>query len=244
MILYTIHCPNSGFTLAEVLITLGIIGIVAAMTLPSIIQKQNEKVTVTLLKKSYNVLSQALMRAVNDFGEIDNWGLQKEVGSSYSKEASRIIASNLANYIIHTDICTYGENCKNTSREQWNLTHTTKASVFANKYTYIILPDGSYYMVSSLGECTGYWDNSDACGAVYVDINGFKEPNSLGKDIFGFVFIPNGKVIPRKYNPANCNRTGTTYTNGMACTEWVLVNENMDYLYCDGLEINGKTKCK
>ncbi len=43
---------RKGFTLAEVLITLGIIGIVAALTLPSLIQKYQEKVTLERLKKS------------------------------------------------------------------------------------------------------------------------------------------------------------------------------------------------
>ena len=41
-----------GFTLAEVLITLGIIGVVAAITLPALIQKQQEKILVNQLKKS------------------------------------------------------------------------------------------------------------------------------------------------------------------------------------------------
>ena len=43
---------RKGFTLADVLITLGIIGIVAALTLPSLIQKYQEKVTLERLKKS------------------------------------------------------------------------------------------------------------------------------------------------------------------------------------------------
>ena len=48
---------TKAFTLAEVLITLGIIGIVAAMTLPAIIQKQQDKITVTKLKKMYSVFN-------------------------------------------------------------------------------------------------------------------------------------------------------------------------------------------
>ena len=47
---------KKAFTLAEVLITLGIIGVVASMTLPAIIQKNNEKTTVSKLKKVYSVL--------------------------------------------------------------------------------------------------------------------------------------------------------------------------------------------
>ena len=49
---------KKAFTLAEVLITLGIIGIVAAMTLPTLIGKYQKKQTVTQLKKSYTEISQ------------------------------------------------------------------------------------------------------------------------------------------------------------------------------------------
>ena len=47
------------FTLAEVLITLGIIGVVASLTMPSVISNQNEKKTVTRVKKAYSTLQQA-----------------------------------------------------------------------------------------------------------------------------------------------------------------------------------------
>ena len=57
-----------GFTLAEVLITLGIIGVVASMTLPSLVQKQTEKTTVARVKKAYSILQQAYMLTVQDNG--------------------------------------------------------------------------------------------------------------------------------------------------------------------------------
>lgn len=61
-----------GFTLAEVLITLGIIGVVAAMTLPALIQKNNNKVVETRLKKFYSAINQAIMLAENDYGDKKN----------------------------------------------------------------------------------------------------------------------------------------------------------------------------
>ena len=63
------------FTLAEALITLGIIGVVAAMTLPTLVQRYKEQETVTRVKKFYSGFSQAYMQAVMDNGTIDNWGL-------------------------------------------------------------------------------------------------------------------------------------------------------------------------
>ena len=53
---------QKGFTMAEVLITLGIIGIVAAMTLPTLINKKSNKELEVLLIKNYSLLQQALLR--------------------------------------------------------------------------------------------------------------------------------------------------------------------------------------
>lgn len=61
-----------GFTLAEVLITLGIIGVVAALTLPTLIQNYRKHVVITSLKKSYSVFSQALRMAEVEFGSFEN----------------------------------------------------------------------------------------------------------------------------------------------------------------------------
>lgn len=63
----------SGFTLAEVLITLGIIGVVAALTMPSVINNYKEKETIAKLKKTYSVLSQAYITASNKYGSPDEW---------------------------------------------------------------------------------------------------------------------------------------------------------------------------
>lgn len=62
-----------GFTLAEVLITLGIIGIVAALTIPTLISKYQERVTITRLKESYSMLAQAYQFAVNKNGSPASW---------------------------------------------------------------------------------------------------------------------------------------------------------------------------
>jgi len=61
------------FTLAEVLITLGIIGVVAAMTMPTLIQKHRKTVAETGLKKFYTIMNQAIQLSVNDNGETKYW---------------------------------------------------------------------------------------------------------------------------------------------------------------------------
>ena len=61
------------FTLAEVLITLGIIGVVAALTIPTLISNHRANVTMQKLKKFYSSMSQAQLMAINDYGEVQNW---------------------------------------------------------------------------------------------------------------------------------------------------------------------------
>ena len=57
------------FTLAEVLITLGIIGIIAAMTLPTLLSNYRKQVAETRVAKFYSTMNQAIQRAENDYGD-------------------------------------------------------------------------------------------------------------------------------------------------------------------------------
>ena len=57
---------TKAFTLAEVLITLGIIGIVVAMTMPALIAEHQKKIAAVRLEKFYSVMSQAVLRWQND----------------------------------------------------------------------------------------------------------------------------------------------------------------------------------
>ena len=62
------HVTFNGFTLAEVLITLGIIGIVAAMTIPLIINSSDKQRIVSQVKEAYSIASQATALIKNDCG--------------------------------------------------------------------------------------------------------------------------------------------------------------------------------
>ena len=79
---YTNHSPlttyhslkrKSAFILAEVLITLGIIGVVAALILPTLIKNHNRKVIATRLEKVYSTMNQAIQMAELDCGERETW---------------------------------------------------------------------------------------------------------------------------------------------------------------------------
>lgn len=70
------HWDNSrkiAFTLAEVLITLGIIGVVAAMTIPTLMANHRKKVVETKLEKIYSVMNQAINLTNAEYGDVTNW---------------------------------------------------------------------------------------------------------------------------------------------------------------------------
>lgn len=64
---------NLAFTLAEVLITLGIIGVVAAMTLPVLIQNYKRHEVETKLQKFYSLMNQAAKQSELTYGEFQYW---------------------------------------------------------------------------------------------------------------------------------------------------------------------------
>lgn len=64
---------KKGFTLAEVLITLGIIGIVAALTIPVLIQNHKKQETATKVKAFYSIMSQAFYSATVEHGDFEHW---------------------------------------------------------------------------------------------------------------------------------------------------------------------------
>lgn len=203
---FTNNKIKKGFTLAEVLITLGIIGVVAAMTLPTLVQKQQDKVTVTKLKKVYSVMQNATIRSIADNGELSDWysedsynkgqsetvSLYEKLIKPYYSIAKECISgtNNSSGYknCGYTDNCFYTYNNKNYC--------STEVSTFK---ILLVLADGSVLAFRPIkidlsedgsGKFAYYW-------SVYYDVNGPKSPNQYGKDVFLFDLSPyNNKVVP------------------------------------------------
>ena len=76
------------------MITLGIIGVVAAMTMPALIQRQNEKATVVKLKKAYSVLENAYRLAKEENGDFSGW-----FSGTDCVENTKIFAQTMKKYL-------------------------------------------------------------------------------------------------------------------------------------------------
>ena len=224
-------CRKNAFTLAEVLITLGIIGVVAAMTLPSLIQNKTEKDTVVRLKKSYSVIENAFRLAVNEHGEIQNWGWAMSTDSNASTVSADIL-SKIIPYLKVSKKCLNQEGCFIKNNYYKFLSGENHMQYSPNEYgkSATILADGTILILRT------YSPDRYALGYIYVDINGNKSPNTYGKDMFQFIITknglePTGNVNGYIHTLNHCSLKGSDSSNSGGCTAWVLYKENMDYLH-------------
>lgn len=193
------------FTLAEVLITLGIIGIVAAMTVPALINKYKNKQAVVQLQKAYSELSQVINRASVDFGpayEWSDWDNAETITRNYILpyyKSLKVYESQYFNYPM----------CGYAAKEQYSwLNHVGVSTPFTN------------YMISfhtNNGVCIGI---EPVKKEIYIDINGARKDNkrnTFGRDIFVFVITPDSRLMPVGYDltrtrlNADCNINGKGY---------------------------------
>ena len=238
------HWNNSrkiAFTLAEVLITLGIIGVVAAMTMPSLITAKQEKATISTIKKNYSILANALLMAQNDNGELYTWGITKDA------DGLNLVSSNLKPYLKIIEDCGVGEksDCAPGDNGKFkDLTGRKRTEDFSSSDYYSFrLNDGTAVAIQlkTKAECIS---SESSCMNFYIDTNGKKYPNTLGKDIFYFDGYGNGKLRAAGIDHSP-SETGWVAQEGWYTTAWAMYKENLDYLRCpDKLEWNGKSTCK
>lgn len=247
------------FTLAEVLITLGIIGVIAALTVPTLVSKYKEKVTVTKLKKVNSILNNAMLSAINEYGTIDNWGITSsnagpnEEGKTILDSSSmEIIGTRLGKYIKHRRLDpNWGDGIKETNMQQ---------TVIESKYAQfdrpvaLALEDGSVIMIALTSSSEACRESSlsskKICSSAVVWFPDKTKKRIEGVNQFSF-YIMKDRIIPWGVqediqNPFNnyCKISKNIRQSGRGCTAWVIYNENMDYLHCDDLSWNGKKKCK
>lgn len=215
------------FTLAEVLITLGIIGIVAAMTIPALINKKQKAEIETQLKENYSIIQQSLKMAENDDIAIDSY-LAENIESVKSW-----FYTNLAPYMKYSHVCFNAEGCWQSMGPTKTLAgsvaryNQTNIGVGYNIVT-IKLNNGANVSFDSYGtndiktllgrNCT----YEDKALGIFIDVNGDRKPNIIGKDIYVAVWTDKG-LLPAGIDEteatvdSNCSSTANTINAGYYC---------------------------
>lgn len=185
---------NDGFTLVEVLITLGIIGVVAALVFPSWIESyQKRKVAITL-KKSYAELNQVLQIGVAENGANWDYEGEDEVELWVRKYIEPYVKSEKSVYCPNSVVACSGIN---------------RYKILGNPKSGSSKTPG--YVLKNPGSALAWWFYWHGYGYINVKIyvNNPKTP-ILGKDVFTFTLMDKNK--PR-FLPFGVNGTVPGSTN-------------------------------
>ncbi|MCD8023924.1 MAG: type II secretion system GspH family protein, partial [Candidatus Gastranaerophilales bacterium] len=213
---------KAAFTLAETLITLAIIGVVAAMTIPAVLNHTKETQMKTGLKKAQSILSEALQLMQEEEGIIAN----------FANYPFRAFFPVFKTYFSNLKDCSNSECSYLTGSTVGNQYYTYNGSTNAYAYYFddgqLILADGMFLMVE---------DPNAVKGTIFlsIDINGLdKKPNKWGHDLFTFqIDEQTGKLLPMGHPDTDftdestyCSKTSSNTKNGIACTYKALTEKD------------------
>lgn len=191
------------FTLAEILLTLLIIGIVASIIIPGLINNiQNAELKVAW-KNTYSIMNQATKLVLLEVGGSMKGILPYNIDDSPSDEFKNFYIKHLINF----------KECpKPVIGPCWSSEVTRFASDnLLNDNAGIILSNGAFVLFD--------YENADCddeiCAFIDIDVNGLKGPNKIGKDIFGIKVLEN-KILP--WGTKNDGYENTCNTTGISCS--------------------------
>ena len=179
------------FTLAEVLVTLGIIGVVSAMTVPTLMQNYQRQSYVTQLHKVYNETSQVFLRYMTDRNAIN----LREAGISSQAEMNNVIT----NYFKITTSCLNPNEVKPcfAAYSDYKKISGKALEYWSNNSGAGI---GMSYILASGASVRFYYVGRDNLFiSLVTDINGPKGPNILGRDMFDMTIDVNGNIDASGY---------------------------------------------
>lgn len=203
---------KSAFTLTELLIALGIIGTVAAISIPSLMNTINNRILATQLKSNIGsiqqlVSDQMVMKKTKNLADAD-----------FGNPTTLLSESNFAT----TKICTPSEaisKCWGGVTKYKNIANRTETVVIPT-YRTLKLKNGA--MISYVNITSTLPTGDPAIGRFYIDINGTELPNMVGRDYFSFYVTKTGKIIGNLTNVADATLI-TNCKNGdpVSCYEQV-----------------------
>lgn len=222
---------KKGFTLTEILVSLGVIGVVAAMTIPTLVQNYQKEVYVTTLKKAYNDIDNAVQRKMTDMNADD----LVQAG----------LTSGEAVNVFVEEYLKYNKKCTDTS-----------TGCFAKKYkrlkggpfrqSIIDSADRNSYILASGAVVRFNYSNSsdypNRSANILIDTNGTKGPNIFGRDLFLIILYKNGLLDDIHQSSDNAPLTEVQRNSSFKA----YCNTNSDYVTrgCFGKILNDNWQMK
>lgn len=217
---------KNGFTLAEVLVTLGIIGVVAALTTPALIQNVGNAKIGPRLQKAKATWENACEMMLNEQNSNSIMGVSRSFQG---------LGDTLSNHMKITKIDCYGINKYSSSGSSSHGGHgghgssgsysLTNAACYESddKMMFAIKGQGNVTDELSRNASTprsGFSNipHNQYIGTVVVDINASERPNTLAKDVFLFSLMNDGTLLPYGSQADKARGSGSDWRSH-GCTE-------------------------
>lgn len=228
-----------GFTLAEVILTLTIVGIIAALSIPPLLQTTQDAQFATAMKKAYSDFASA-----SSLIKSDNAGTLVNVFSSHNS-LMQVFCTKMS----CIKQCLAGQDlgiCSYSSDTSWKNLGGNKGWYNPDSYARAILNGGAsifFENMSSKCDQGDYKKNGKnaLCSKLHIDLNGFKGPNVAGRDIFEFFLtdaslVPDGAVGTIGFSnnwdasDSQCSPKNTTDNrSGHGCAGRILIEGKVNY---------------
>ena len=203
---------------------MGIIGVVAALTLPNLNSSTGDREKVAKVKKIYQNLNDAFGRAQAVYGPYDEWF----VNDTTDVQKSKRFGERMTEFMKVSKDCAMEKGCF-TSGNSKGLDGDNAEDLY-NK-------DSHYKIITADGTSIAFWSRSDDTSFVEVDIDGpNKGPYTYGKDVFAFTNIDAGGNRVNAIYPLGTYGTfddilyDVKVKGGSLAATWIINYDNMDYL--------------
>lgn len=200
---------QAAYTFAELMLTLTILGVVVAMTVPTLVKNNHRTEMENLLKKSYGIINQTVDMALSDVDSARN--IPDDMSKWNLSNASTVMDRYFRPFLSVQKVCPAGNgDCfANTTYRLLDGTasHNFSDPAGLNASYSVLLNDG---IAMQIAECNG-----SSCH-VHVDLNGPKDPNVVGYDHFEFIV----NKVNKKVEPYSYGNSDAIMQNGWKITQW------------------------
>lgn len=233
---------KKGFTLAEVLITLGIVGVVAVLTIPAVMKNYKNRLYTAQLEKAYAQVSDAVTAIMND-EHVDNFYETTAASAQSCTNANKGECTAGAGYFLNNYFKAVRKNCgtssdiddrciAGTTDKQYQTIDGTNAGGVTSDYC-VQTPSGSAFCMKR--------DTTTNPTYIYmcVDVNGTAEPNITGRDLFCMDIKSDGSITDygsKSRDPdvagadaEDCNTNASGFYGGGCLTAIIEAGWKMEY---------------
>jgi len=212
---------------------LAIIGIIAAITIPSIVANHQKRTLETQFAKAYRTISTAVNLAIADHGGIDTWEWQEQYTS---EEMVAFVKKYFLPYMNVVKFCP-PETCQECFNHDVFRLNGAPIQITGARPT-AVLADGTSVRFN-------FYDAKPRAISIGFDINGLKKPNTIGKDVHGINLYPSvNKILPNGVMHNSLDKDGNYTFYDIEAVRQSCLNKTVQGWECsalivaDGFKIN------